>query len=155
MTYTQKPPSPPQPPSHSQQQPHQTDRGTPATAGNGTADQLYPFFDYYVPRNITTTIGQSAFLHCRTENLNDKSVSTDDESHGTLMRSVAIIFIHDTSSWPFPNPCGRGVASLENRFCLVERRFQLNPIRARTLWVFVLGRRILNSNSKPRYYVYC
>ncbi|XP_050538322.1 inactive tyrosine-protein kinase 7-like [Daktulosphaira vitifoliae] len=44
------------------------------TTVNST-DLLYPFFDYYVPRNITTTIGQSAFLHCRTENLNDKSVS--------------------------------------------------------------------------------
>ncbi|XP_060840900.1 inactive tyrosine-protein kinase 7-like [Rhopalosiphum padi] len=68
-TYTQRPPASSTPPSALRQ----TDR-TSSTPGNGT-DQLYPFFDYYVPRNITTTIGQSAFLHCRTENLNDKSVS--------------------------------------------------------------------------------
>jgi len=68
-TYTQRPPPSSTPPSVARQ----TDR-TSSAPGNGT-DQLYPFFDYYVPRNITTTIGQSAFLHCRTENLNDKSVS--------------------------------------------------------------------------------
>lgn len=67
VTYTQKPTAQQQ-----QESAHRTDR--PPAAENGT-DQLYPFFDYYVPRNITTTIGQSAFLHCRTENLNDKSVS--------------------------------------------------------------------------------
>lgn len=81
MTYTQKPPPP--------QEPHWADHTQPATTaaagGNGT-DQLYPFFDYYVPRNITTTIGQSAFLHCRTENLNDKSVS------GAVARAISVLF---------------------------------------------------------------
>jgi len=79
------------------QEPRQTDR--PAAAGNGT-DQLYPFFDYYVSRNITTTIGQSAFLHCRTENLNDKSVSdTCLLTHSLYSQTVVwwqFSFVHDT-----------------------------------------------------------
>jgi len=79
------------------QEPRQTDR--PAAAGNGT-DQLYPFFDYYVSRNITTTIGQSAFLHCRTENLNEKSVSdTCLLTHSRYSQNVVwwqFSFVHDT-----------------------------------------------------------
>lgn len=36
---------------------------------------LHPYFDYDVARNVTARLGQSAFLHCRVEQLGDKSVS--------------------------------------------------------------------------------
>ncbi|XP_063905958.1 zwei Ig domain protein zig-8-like isoform X2 [Zophobas morio] len=35
----------------------------------------YPFFEFNVPRNVTTAVGQTAFLHCRVEQLGDKAVS--------------------------------------------------------------------------------
>ncbi|XP_069673548.1 zwei Ig domain protein zig-8-like [Periplaneta americana] len=34
-----------------------------------------PYFDFNVPRNVTTAVGQTAFLHCRVEQLGDKGVS--------------------------------------------------------------------------------
>lgn len=36
---------------------------------------LHPYFDFDVPRNVTARVGQTAFLHCRVEQLGDKSVS--------------------------------------------------------------------------------
>jgi hypothetical protein len=36
---------------------------------------LMPYFDFDVQRNVTVTIGQTAFLHCRVERLGDKDVS--------------------------------------------------------------------------------
>lgn len=36
----------------------------------------YPYFEFNVPRNVTTAVGQTAFLHCRVEQLGDKAVST-------------------------------------------------------------------------------
>ncbi|XP_071443843.1 zwei Ig domain protein zig-8 [Hetaerina americana] len=35
----------------------------------------FPYFDFHVPRNVTTAVGQTAFLHCRVEQLGDKGVS--------------------------------------------------------------------------------
>ncbi|XP_041971842.1 zwei Ig domain protein zig-8-like isoform X2 [Aricia agestis] len=35
----------------------------------------FPYFEYNVPRNVTTVVGQPAFLHCRVEQLGDKAVS--------------------------------------------------------------------------------
>ncbi|KAL0810871.1 hypothetical protein ABMA28_010175 [Loxostege sticticalis] len=35
----------------------------------------FPYFEYNVPRNVTTVVGQTAFLHCRVEQLGDKAVS--------------------------------------------------------------------------------
>lgn len=37
---------------------------------------LHPFFNFDVPRNITTRVGQTTFLPCRVEQLGDKSVSS-------------------------------------------------------------------------------
>lgn len=34
----------------------------------------YPYFELNVPRNVTTAVGQTAFLHCRVEQLGDKAV---------------------------------------------------------------------------------
>ncbi|KAG5677876.1 hypothetical protein PVAND_007593 [Polypedilum vanderplanki] len=39
------------------------------------ASYLAPYFDMDVQRNITVTIGQTAFIHCRVERLGDKDVS--------------------------------------------------------------------------------
>lgn len=36
---------------------------------------LQPYFDFDVPRNLTVTVGQTGFLHCRVERLGDKDVS--------------------------------------------------------------------------------
>ncbi len=36
---------------------------------------LMPYFDFDGPRNVTVTVGQTAFLHCRVERLGDKDVS--------------------------------------------------------------------------------
>lgn len=36
---------------------------------------MHPYFDFDVLRNVTTRVGQTAFLHCRVEHLGDKSVS--------------------------------------------------------------------------------
>ncbi|RZF36669.1 hypothetical protein LSTR_LSTR012755 [Laodelphax striatellus] len=41
----------------------------------GGSGSLFPYFDLNVPRNVTTAVGQSAFLHCRVEHLGDKAVS--------------------------------------------------------------------------------
>ncbi|KAI9582589.1 hypothetical protein GQX74_011806 [Glossina fuscipes] len=35
---------------------------------------LLPYFDFDVPRNITVTVGQTGFLHCRVERLGDKDI---------------------------------------------------------------------------------
>ncbi|XP_055624488.1 zwei Ig domain protein zig-8-like isoform X1 [Toxorhynchites rutilus septentrionalis] len=36
---------------------------------------LQPYFDFDVQRNITVTVGQTGFLHCRVERLGDKDVA--------------------------------------------------------------------------------
>uniref|UniRef100_A0AAG5D510 Ig-like domain-containing protein n=1 Tax=Anopheles atroparvus TaxID=41427 RepID=A0AAG5D510_ANOAO len=36
---------------------------------------LQPYFDFDVPRNLTVTVGQTGFLHCRVERLGDKDVA--------------------------------------------------------------------------------
>lgn len=41
------------------------------------ASYLAPYFDMDVHRNITVTIGQTAFIHCRVERLGDKDVSSN------------------------------------------------------------------------------
>ncbi|XP_015598177.1 zwei Ig domain protein zig-8 [Cephus cinctus] len=34
-----------------------------------------PYFEFHVPRNVTAAVGQTAFLHCRVNQLGDKAVS--------------------------------------------------------------------------------
>ncbi|XP_026477042.1 uncharacterized protein LOC113382998 [Ctenocephalides felis] len=36
-----------------------------------------PYFEFNVPRNVTTAVGQTAFLHCRVEQLGDKDMIDD------------------------------------------------------------------------------
>ncbi|EDW58850.1 zwei Ig domain protein zig-8 isoform X2 [Drosophila virilis] len=51
---------------------------TPATTTLTTTispSNLLPYFDFDVPRNLTVTVGQTGFLHCRVERLGDKDVS--------------------------------------------------------------------------------
>lgn len=38
-------------------------------------DNVLPYFDFDVQRNLTVTVGQTGFLHCRVERLGDKDVS--------------------------------------------------------------------------------
>ncbi|KAK9506645.1 hypothetical protein O3M35_008540 [Rhynocoris fuscipes] len=40
-------------------------------------DQTFnqPYFDNSTRREVTTTVGQSAYLHCRVRNLGDRAVS--------------------------------------------------------------------------------
>ncbi|KAI4497879.1 hypothetical protein M0802_006995 [Mischocyttarus mexicanus] len=35
-----------------------------------------PSFDLNVPRNVTTAVGQTAFLHCRVHHMGDKELAT-------------------------------------------------------------------------------
>jgi hypothetical protein len=51
--------------------------GSPQTddIGAGGNVSAQPYFDFNVPRNVTTAVGQTAFLHCRVEQLGDKGVS--------------------------------------------------------------------------------
>lgn len=50
---------------------------TPPTTTTSTVSpsNLLPYFDFDVPRNLTVTVGQTGFLHCRVERLGDKDVS--------------------------------------------------------------------------------
>ncbi|XP_062132395.1 zwei Ig domain protein zig-8 isoform X2 [Drosophila sulfurigaster albostrigata] len=50
---------------------------TPPTTTTTTVSpsNLLPYFDFDVPRNLTVTVGQTGFLHCRVERLGDKDVS--------------------------------------------------------------------------------
>ncbi|KAK6624282.1 hypothetical protein RUM44_011141 [Polyplax serrata] len=46
---------------------------------------IFPYFDFNVPRNVTTAVGQTAFLHCRVEQLGDKAVDPQPgEERGSL-----------------------------------------------------------------------
>lgn len=40
-----------------------------------TTDIESPYFDFELQRNVTVTVGQTGFLHCRVEQLGDKDVS--------------------------------------------------------------------------------
>ncbi|KAF4531841.1 hypothetical protein B566_EDAN000867 [Ephemera danica] len=42
--------------------------------GTGNSS-TFPYFDFNVPRNVTTAVGQTAFLHCRVEQLGDKAAA--------------------------------------------------------------------------------
>ncbi|XP_061503083.1 zwei Ig domain protein zig-8 isoform X1 [Anopheles gambiae] len=39
------------------------------------SEALQPYFDFDVPRNLTVTVGQTGFLHCRVERLGDQDVA--------------------------------------------------------------------------------
>ncbi|XP_053667170.1 zwei Ig domain protein zig-8-like [Anopheles marshallii] len=45
------------------------------TATTEESDALQPYFDFDVPRNLTVTVGQTGFLHCRVERLGDQDVA--------------------------------------------------------------------------------
>lgn len=46
-----------------------------AMASSSSTGNLLPYFDFDVQRNVTVTVGQTGFLHCRVERLGDKDVS--------------------------------------------------------------------------------
>lgn len=46
-----------------------------AMASSSSTGNLLPYFDFDVQRNVTVTVGQIAFFHCRVERLGDKDVS--------------------------------------------------------------------------------
>ncbi|KAL5286057.1 hypothetical protein ACFFRR_007630 [Megaselia abdita] len=48
--------------------------GLSTTSTTVSPTNLLPYFDFDVPRNITVTVGQTGFLHCRVERLTDKDV---------------------------------------------------------------------------------
>lgn len=50
------------------------DSAPEANSYNTSNSSISPYFDLNVVRNVTTTVGQSAFLHCRVYQLGDKSV---------------------------------------------------------------------------------
>lgn len=48
----------------------------PPTTTMTTTFGEQPYFDFELQRNVTVTVGQTGFLHCRVEQLGDKDVST-------------------------------------------------------------------------------
>lgn len=48
---------------------------TSSTTSTISPASLQPYFDFDVQRNVTVTVGQTGFLHCRVERLGDKDVS--------------------------------------------------------------------------------
>lgn len=46
-----------------------------AMTSSSSTGNLLPYFDFDVQRNVTVTVGQTGFLHCRVERLGDKDVS--------------------------------------------------------------------------------
>ncbi len=49
-----------------------------AMASSSSTGNLLPYFDFDVQRNVTVTVGQTGFLHCRVERLGDKDVSREN-----------------------------------------------------------------------------
>lgn len=47
----------------------------PPTSTMTTSFGEQPYFDFELQRNVTVTVGQTGFLHCRVEQLGDKDVS--------------------------------------------------------------------------------
>lgn len=47
----------------------------PPTSTMTTSFGEHPYFDFELQRNVTVTVGQTGFLHCRVEQLGDKDVS--------------------------------------------------------------------------------
>lgn len=71
--------------------------GAPPTPGVGsvrmeltTVTNLQPYFDFDVQRNVTVTVGQTAFLPCHVERLGDKDVS---------IVGLSFVFITNTICW--------------------------------------------------------
>ncbi|KAK3913963.1 Eukaryotic translation initiation factor 3 subunit A [Frankliniella fusca] len=54
----------------------------------GSNVSIFPYFDFNVPRNVTTAEGQSGFLHCRVEHLGDKS-SISEKNRGKKRKKGA------------------------------------------------------------------
>ncbi|KAF8791735.1 hypothetical protein HNY73_003423 [Argiope bruennichi] len=52
-------------------------RRSPALVGHShlLSKVEHPTFDYSVPTNVTTQLGQTVYLHCKVHNLGDKVVS--------------------------------------------------------------------------------
>lgn len=48
---------------------------SPSSSSSAAAQNVLPYFDFDVQRNLTVTVGQTGFLHCRVERLGDKDVS--------------------------------------------------------------------------------
>lgn len=57
---------------------------------NFSSEPSQPYFDFSVTRNITTRVGQTAFLHCRVEDLGDKLV----RQHYLMSLCVTVPFFH-------------------------------------------------------------
>lgn len=64
-----------------------------AMASSSSTGNLLPYFDFDVQRNVTVTVGQTGFLHCRVERLGDKDVSIRMHSR----RFARIIYLVKTS----------------------------------------------------------
>lgn len=65
------------------------------TVGDGDLDDeetldpaTMPYFDYSVPRNISTIVGQHAFLLCRVYRMKDKAVSDPFSQHTIHIMSL-------------------------------------------------------------------
>lgn len=106
---------------------------TPPTTTTTTISpsNLLPYFDFDVPRNLTVTVGQTGFLHCRVERLGDKDVSrkftaptpTRTRFESGLERSSSIT----KNAMPFRKwrPFPQTLSDLKSK-TVSERRYYLN-----------------------------
>uniref|UniRef100_A0A1B0BKP4 Ig-like domain-containing protein n=1 Tax=Glossina palpalis gambiensis TaxID=67801 RepID=A0A1B0BKP4_9MUSC len=54
---------------------------------------LLPYFDFDVPRNITVTVGQTGFLHCRVERLGDKDSESTDVALVEIVSAATVVVV--------------------------------------------------------------
>lgn len=71
------------------------------TVGDGDGDEeesldpaTMPYFDYSVPRNISTIVGQHAFLLCRVHRMKEKAVSNKKKDI-----TICIVIRHNILFW--------------------------------------------------------
>jgi hypothetical protein len=57
---------------------------------NFSSETTQPYFDFSVTRNVTTRVGQTAFLHCRVEALGDKLVRKSSYAFVLLGAGVVV-----------------------------------------------------------------
>ena len=57
------------------------------------SEALQPYFDFDVPRNLTVTVGQTGFLHCRVERLGDQDVSTAASLFSNMFRELISFYL--------------------------------------------------------------
>lgn len=125
----------------------------PSSSAAGT--NILPYFDFDVQRNITVTVGQTGFLHCRVERLGDKDVSfvtCFSSSRGFKNADILCLCVCVQGSL-----CGVTKNSSTAFMCVLSKS-KLHPERRKYTYTFIFGlhvRKIRNTNSYTAARVNC